>query len=118
MKETLLLILASFLGAIATFILRKYEVSSVVASCIVGIGGSLIGHYTKSPQLAFIIFAGSFVGMGDYKNFGGIYFVGIAGLLTGIIYQLTNHLFTNFGGRLGAIAFIGVVITYFISKIK
>ena len=84
---------------------------------MIGATGSLVSYYTKSPQLALIVFIGTFIGMGNYKDYGGIYLIILAGIFAGIMYQITEHLFVNFGGRLGTIAFISVVISYLLYKV-
>ena len=116
MQETILLIIASALGALATFLLHKYGISVVVASCIIGLLGAGLNYFIKSPHLALVIFAGSFVGMTS-TAVGSISLVLLAGALAGLIYKYSLHIFAGFGGRLGTIAFISTVISYFFLKI-
>ncbi len=117
MKQTIIAIISSVLGALLTYLLRKFGISTVLSACMIGATGSLVSYYTKSPQLALIVFIGTFIGMGNYKDYGGIYLIILAGIFAGIMYQITEHLFVNFGGRLGTIAFISVVISYLLYKV-
>lgn len=110
MQHTVILALGSIGGAVATFLLHKQGFSVVVASCIVGLIGSFIGHIFNSKDLAFVIFAGSFVGM-TRNSLSTLPLMIIGGALTGIIYRYTHHIFTGIGGRLGTIAFISGLIT-------
>lgn len=106
---TLLIILGGCLGAIGTFQLQRIGLSVVVASCIVGLIGALIGYGMKNEDLAMVIFAGSFIGMTTI-SIASLPLILLAGLACGILYVLTESIFVGHGGKLGAIAFISVSI--------
>ncbi len=116
MKETLILVLGSSAGAIATFILQKNGFSAVVASSIIGLIGAGIGHYFSMPNLTAVIFAGSFVGMTNI-SLGSMTNISAAGVLTGLIYSLSLNIFSGLGGRLGTIAFISTTICIYLMNI-
>lgn len=113
MHQLLLMILGGVGGAISTFLLHKYGFSVVVSSCIIGLIGAAIGHFTKSTHLPLVIFAGTFVGMTS-TTIGTIPLIIAGGVLVGIIYQTSLKIFTGFGGRLGTIAFISTVLAYYL----
>lgn len=116
MEQLHSLMLAGCAGALATFFLQKYGCSAVVASCLVGLAGALLGHYIGFPNLPLVIFAGSFVGMTSLTQ-GTIPNIIFAGLLTGLLYKLSTNIFTGFGGRLGTIAFISTVATIYLFQL-
>ena len=109
MLTTLLIIIGGCLGAIGTFQLQKAELSPVVASCVVGLLGALIGYLMKNEDLAMVIFAGSFVGM-TTVSIASLPIMLIAGLACGVLYVFTEPIFVGYGGKLGAIAFVSVAI--------
>lgn len=111
------MIIGGIWGAISTFILQIYGVSAVVASCLIGLTGALLGHFLKLPHLPLIIFAGSFVGMTSL-SIGNIPLIVGAGALCGILYTYSLNIFAGFGGRLGTIAFISTTIMFFVFKIN
>ncbi len=111
MLSQFLLILASSLGAIATYLLHKNGVSVVVASCIVGLIGAGIGHLFNIPNLALVVFAGSFVGMTS-TTIGSMPLVFVGGLICGVIYVLSLKIFVGFGGKLGTTAFISTLLVW------
>ena len=85
MKQTIIAVISSVLGALLTYLLRKLGLSPVLSACIIGASGSLVSHYIKHPQLALIVFIGTFIGMGNYKDYGGVYLLIIAGIFAGIL---------------------------------
>lgn len=118
MQQTAILVLGGIGGAVTTFLLQKYGVSVVVASCLVGLIGAVIGYFTKSSDLAAIIFAGSFVGMTSLA-IGTVPLIIVAGAICGFIYSVSLSIFPGFGGRLGTTAFMSIVIsTYVFSLIE
>lgn len=113
MQQTFLLIIAGAFGAIATYILQRFGLSIVVASCIVGLLGAMTGHFLELPQLSIVIFAGSFVGMTS-TAIGSIPLILLAGALTGLFFKLSSNIFVGFGGRLGTIAFLSTVLSFYL----
>ena len=112
MLTTLLIILGGCLGAIGTFQLQSMGASVVVASCIVGLLGALIGYGMKNEDLAMVIFAGSFVGMTTI-SIASLPLILLAGLACGILYVLSESIFVGYGGKLGAIAFVSLIVVVF-----
>jgi hypothetical protein len=113
MLTTLLIILGGCLGALGTFQLQKFGLSPVLASCLTGLLGALIGYGLKNEDLSMVIFAGSFVGM-TAVSIASLPIILIAGLACGILYWLSLPIFDGYGGKLGALAFISVSIVLFL----
>jgi uncharacterized membrane protein YeaQ/YmgE (transglycosylase-associated protein family) len=113
MQQTLILIVGSTSGAVATFLLQKYGFSAVLAASLVGLIGSLIGHLLNFPQLPFVILMGSFVGMTN-TLMSSFPFVILAGISSGLLYSISHSFFAGFGGRLGVIAFICTVLCFYL----
>ena len=97
------------MGALGAFQLQKVGLSPVVASCLVGLLGALIGYWLNSEDLSMVIFAGSFVGM-TAVSLASFPIILLAGFACGILYVLTEPIFVGYGGKLGAIAFISVAV--------
>lgn len=114
MLTTLLIIIGGCHGAIGAFQLQKMGLSPVVASCLVGLLGALIGFWMKNEDLSMVIFTGSFVGM-TTVSIASLPIMLIAGLACGILYVLAEPIFVGYGGKLGAIAFVsvGIVLALF-----
>lgn len=113
MTTSVLIIIGGTLGALGTFQLQKMGLSPVVASCIVGLLGALIGTLIKSEDLSMVIFAGSFVGM-TTVSIASFPIMLLAGLACGILYLLAEPVFVGYGGKLGALAFISVGVVLFL----
>jgi len=113
MNQTLILMIGGIGGSVLTFLIQRYGVSVVVASCIVGLIGALCGHLFSLPHLSLVIFAGSFAGMTS-ASLASIPIVVFAGALTAIIYQLSLNIFAGMGGRLGFIAFVSTVVAVYL----
>lgn len=113
MLITILIILGGCLGAFGTYQLQKVGLSPVVASCIVGLAGALIGYLLKNEDLSMVIFAGSFVGM-TTVTVASTPLIFITGLACGILYWASTLLFDGYGGKLGALAFISVAVVFFV----
>lgn len=109
--------LAITLASVLTFYLSiDLEFGAVIASAGVGFVGSYLSMF-KSPQLKSLpvpIYCGSFVGMCSSLLEVDYFFVGYAGLGAGFIYLLTRDALNGVGGKLGTIAFGGVMLVSFI----
>lgn len=113
MLTSILIIIGGCLGALGTFQLQKSGLSPVVASCIVGLFGALIGYWMNSEDLSMVIFAGSFVGM-TAVSIASFPIILLAGISCGIVYLLSEPIFVGYGGKLGATAFVSVLIVLFL----
>jgi len=114
----LLSILSALAGALVSMEIKNtvsslndnYRVLTVAITGIIGgILVSKIPHYGIAFAQAW--YAGAFVGMSSFfvLMLKRDYF--ISGILSGLIFVLTKDFFPGFGGKLGFIAFVSVVLT-------
>ncbi|MBL7558942.1 hypothetical protein JAO71_03915 [Olleya sp. YSTF-M6] len=103
------------IGAILCYILNiVFGLGSVLAAGIVGFLASFLpalnsqSNYLK--QLPTVIYCGAFVGMSSVQITPSMGFVIAAGVITGLLYMPSKNLFLGIGGKLGALAFAGVII--------
>ncbi|MDR5590527.1 hypothetical protein [Christiangramia sp. SM2212] len=110
----LLLVFLSILGAIITYALNvAYEFGAVLSAGIVGLLSSFIPLMNKRSdllrELPVAIYCGSFAGMTAPMIANGYLFIALAGFFTGLILIISKGTLQGFGGKLGTIAFGGVI---------
>lgn len=112
-------IIACVIGAISTYFLSfNLNLGPVLGASIVGLTAYYACHYSKTTaDLPPPVYSGAFVGMVSPLILSNIFFVGIAGFIAGILFYLSHDIYTGLGGKLGTIAFSGVVITVIIVKL-
>lgn len=103
------------IGAVLCYVLNIYgELGSVLAAGITGTIASFLPKINKNSsylkRLPTAMYCGAFVGMSSLEITPSIGFVIAAGLLAGVFYMLSKNMFLGVGGKLGTIAFVGVVI--------
>lgn len=105
-----------FFGSFATFGLRQLGVDTVIATAAVGLFGGLLELLLKSSvyfrQIPSAIYCGAFISMTNLTNDSG--FILIASVFTCLLFFVSKSILPGVGGRLGTMAFIGVVFAYFI----
>lgn len=119
-KKTLVLWIP--IAAIITYVLNNhFELGGVFSAGIVGTIGSYLtnikprSEYLK--QMAGPIYCGAFIGMTSL-NFEYVYLMIItAGIFTAILFFATKSLFVGVGGKLGTLAFIGVLLSMLLFKL-
>ncbi|GGG45973.1 hypothetical protein [Bizionia arctica] len=102
------------IGAIICFALNVYTgLGSVLAASITGVLASFIPCLNKKSyylkDLPPAIYCGTFIGMSSMEISSSWNFVLAAGVLSGIYYILSKNLYIGIGGKLGTIAFGGVI---------
>lgn len=119
-------LLMAFLGCLLTIYLQYFGYSAVLASSVTGLIASILFLNKKTP-LAAPAFCGSFAGMTALNNIANPhnvnnFFISILllALIVTFVYKLTliinqskkysKYVFNGYGGRLGTIAFISVII--------
>lgn len=107
------------LGAVVTFWLTSHlGLSSVIAVGIIGVLASFIpsitpvNHLTK--QIPAAAYCGAFVGMTSPKVAGDFDFILLASVAAGVLLILSKNVFHGYGGKLGTVAFGGVVLVVFL----
>ena len=108
------------LGALICYILTiSSDLGSVISAGITGAFAAFLPSLNKQSdylkKIPSAIYCGAFVGMSSATILPSISFVIIAGTLAGLFFLLSNNLFSGVGGKLGTIAFGGVVITSLIN---
>ncbi|WP_017471319.1 hypothetical protein [Amphibacillus jilinensis] len=110
-KDDYLHVCLVIIGSTITYILSiDIDLGPILAAALVGMFSAL---FVPSYQNA--LYCGAFVGMSCSTFLPNLFCILLAGLLTGIIYILSKALFNGFGGKLGAIAMIGTLMTSFIT---
>lgn len=105
------------LGSFTTYFLQhQIDLNTVFSAGIVGFSGSYIPLLVKNnrhgKEIPIAIYCGAFVGMSTVDL--GYSYLLFATLATALIYLYTQNLFHGIGGKLGTIAFMGVLYTYII----
>lgn len=104
-------------GVLSFYLSTNLEVGPVIASAGIGFLASFFPQLFKSEFLKSLpapIYCGTFVGMCGSFLTEDYFFIAYAGLVTGVIYLLTRDALNGIGGKLGTIAFGGVVVVSFI----
>lgn len=105
--------LAITLASVLTLYLSTdLELGPVIASAGVGFIASYLSFFNSSflKSLPVPIYCGTFVGMCGSFLSEDYFFVGYSGLVAGMIYLMSRDALNGVGGKLGTIAFGGVVI--------
>lgn len=110
-----LVTISVLLGAILTyFVNHDLELGPVIGAGSIGVIASFIPSiFPKSKQVEVVppaVYAGAFVGMSGGHVLDNMALVALAGFFAGLIYVMTQRSFSGFGGKLGTIAFGGVVL--------
>lgn len=122
-KGNLFEFLALVIGSLLTFYLNNYlEWGAVVSSAAVGLAGGLLPYLNPSSQglksAALAIYCGTFVGMASTSLFDEIQYIFIASAISGLFYIYTRGLFIGYGGKLGSVAFSGVLATVLLFMLR
>ena len=110
-------LVAATAGALAAFVLSVYyDHGAVVGSAVVGLVAGLLAPLMLGATLggtaAVAAFAGSFVGMVSETRLPSLALVGVAGLLSGVVFVGVAPVFGGSGGKLGTIAFTACLVTW------
>ncbi len=102
-------------GAIICYLINVIGgLGSVLSAGITGTVASFIPEINKESgylkKLPAAIYCGVFVGMSSAEIVPSIGFVIAAGMLAGVFLMLSKNMFLGLGGKLGTVAFGGVVI--------
>lgn len=99
-------------SSIGCFVLHEWtSFSAVLASSIIGFTISLIPwkKYTKT-DVEVVAYAGTFAGMSSSFHMSQIVYFFVSALIATIVFKYSRHYFVGFGGKLGTIAFLSVVV--------
>jgi hypothetical protein len=106
-------------GAVITFYLNHFlKLGPVLSAAIVGSLASFIPKIRKTShylqQVPATMYCGAFIGMSSSGVAPNFLFITTASIFTAALLIVSKNLFAGVGGKLGTLAFAGVVITSFI----
>lgn len=103
-----------FFGSFATFGLRALGWDTVIATAVVGLSGGLLEYAFRTNalfrQIPSAIYCGAFIAMTNLTNDPG--FILLSSVFTCFLFFLSKSILHGIGGKLGTMAFIGVVMAY------
>lgn len=103
-----------FFGALATLGLRELGMGIVLSAASMGVLGSLPSYVLKNSsywkQVSMAIYCGAFIGMSNVTI--DPVFSLLASGITAVLFSFSKPLLHGVGGKLGTLAFIGVVFAY------
>jgi hypothetical protein len=111
------------LGGLMCYLLNFHtDLGSVLSAGIIGVLASFLPFINKESnylkKLPDAIYCGVFVGMSSVEIIPSIVLVIAAGVFAGIFFMLSKNIFVGIGGKLGTIAFGGVVIITLINSLS
>ena len=107
MKVFLLFLTSSLL----CFLLHQQTfMNAVMASSVVGLLGVALTRYFSSKEFELIVYCGSFAGMSSGVYFSAWWMFPLSAAIGSILYILLENYFNGWGGKLGAMAFLSLVI--------
>ncbi|MBU2996414.1 hypothetical protein KO500_08205 [Cellulophaga baltica] len=120
--EKLSVVIWAPIGALLCFFINVYtDLGFVIAAGIVGTLASLIPLINNQSiylqKIPVAIYCGVFVGMSSQQITPSFSFVLMAGILAGAFLSFSKNIFIGIGGKLGTMAFLGVLIVYLINLI-
>lgn len=109
-----------FLGAISTYFLHSFlGLSTVLSASVVGLVVSFVPNIFKKygivKSMPAAMYCGAFVGMTSTAVASGYLFILLSSCITGLLLVSANGVFHNIGGKLGTLAFGGVVLAFLIT---
>ncbi|MFV8224330.1 hypothetical protein [Christiangramia aquimixticola] len=107
-------ILFCIAGGVLTYFLQiKYNLSAVLAAALIGLAGSFIPDLDRNrdflKKLSPAVYCGAFVGMTS-SYFASYTFVILAATVAGVLLIMSKNTLLGMGGKLGSVAFGGVVL--------
>jgi hypothetical protein len=106
-KEDAKVLASVIAGAFITYTLNhSAEVGPVLASSMIGLAAAWTVRNYSLP-----IYCGTFIGMACNLIFSSLLYIGIASVISGLLYVLSQHFFVGWGGKAGFIAFVGIYFT-------
>jgi len=104
-------------GVVTFYLNNNLEWGAVIASAVVGTGGGLLPYLNKKSTVlktaSPAIYCGTFVGMASTTLFDQVHYIYIASCIAALFFVFTKGLLNGYGGKLGTIAFSGVLATFY-----
>ncbi len=110
------------LGGILTYAIHfNFEASAVIAAALVGTIAAFLPdifqNSKSAKRLPTPVYCGAFVGMTAPDVASGFAFIILASLLTGLLFVGSKNILQGYGGKLGTLAFGGVVLSTMLTYI-
>jgi len=106
-SENIKLLVTAMIATFVTYMLNvQLGFGAVVASGLVG----LISSCLLPAPLSVMAYTGAFVGMSSATRFPNVWYTIVAGCVVGLVYILTRRVYQGFGGRLGTVAAVSVIL--------
>ncbi|MCX2480308.1 hypothetical protein OQY15_14500 [Pedobacter sp. MC2016-15] len=117
--EHILVVLWIPAGALITFYLNHFlRFGPVLSAALVGTAASFVPNLRKNShylqQLPAALYCGAFIGMSSSGVAPNFTFITTASIFTAGLLIVSKNLFAGVGGKLGTLAFAGVVLTSFL----
>ncbi|AKD03185.1 hypothetical protein POKO110462_04630 [Pontibacter korlensis] len=117
--DAIILIITGAFAAVCTYFLNvKLQQGPVRASAALSLAVGLVFHFFPNllPQplnanIPIVFIGSSFVGMVSSSVVANYFVVAASGALFSLIYLNTSNFFTGYGGSLGTIACISLLVT-------
>ena len=120
--EHVLIVAFVFFGAIITYVLSSsFGLNRVLSASLVGLIASFIPNLFKRSMFAqgvpAAVYCGAFVGMTNISVSTDYIIITIASATAGLLLVGTKDTFHGVGGKLGTLAFAGVVFAFLITSL-
>ncbi len=102
------------------FLATSASVNSVLAASVVGVLGAYVPELLRikhAKDYAAPIYCGTFVGMSSSLVFPNAYWLIFASAVSALLCVISKNVYLGVGGKLGAMAFMGVTIVLLAGKL-
>lgn len=110
-----ILLYATAAAVLTYFLSVKLKHGPVIGSSVVGLAGGLLLPALEpeaGPLLAVVVICGSFTGMSGVSRIPNLWWMALAGVITGLIFVYSLPVFGGAGGKLGTIALGASMVTW------
>ena len=112
-RDGILIISASIVGAVLAYLLQAHlGFNSVIGASVTGIIFGIL-----FPSIALPGYMGAFVGMVAGRVIGSIFWLVCAAIIAALLFIFSKRYFKGFGGKLGFLAFISILLTVSVSQL-
>ena len=116
MVEKIIILITALIGTLSTYIVGTHfhqgaVRSSAGLSLLVAILFAVLPEFSNnlSTTIPLVFMGASFVGMVSSNVNSNLFFIGLGGLVFGIIYPIMGGFFTGYGGALGTAACLSLM---------
>lgn len=125
MGDQVILVVCAIVSSVLTYYLaHDIKQGTIRASAIISLAAGLLSYFSEDytslfihVHFPFVCVGGSFVGMSSSQVGFQYSHMVVGGFIFGMIYWLSNLIFMGYGGSLGTMACISVLMTWSICKL-